>query len=92
MHIDSHHYVFNYIKYMFYIRRCQSREFGIVERYVQEQRRRDIEKWIPEDNSCCKQRKVRMEEERKGEKDVKELVMMSVKDQLRDMKRVRQRI
>ena len=51
-----------------------------------------VEKWIPEDTSCCKQSKQRQEEEKRGEKDVKEKVMLFVKEKLRDMKRVRQRV
>lgn len=53
---------------------------------------KEIEKWIPEDNSLAKQAKQREEEEKKGEKDIKDKVMMFVKDKLRDMKRVRQRV
>lgn len=52
-----------------------------------------MEKWIPENNSLAKQiKKKEEEEEKKGEEDIKDKIMGFVKDKVRDMKRVRQKV
>lgn len=79
------------MEYLFYLRRCQTREYGIVERYVTDRMQNESEEWIPELDSLFKQEKSH-EEESEQTFDVKDKLMKFCKEKAGEVKRMHQKV
>lgn len=51
------HNKFNYVFYLFYLRRKEKREFGIEENHIWQLHEKEINDWIPDGTSLLKEEK-----------------------------------